>query len=90
MKMKFPSFLTPTSIFLIALAMGHAQYAIAGNAEAIKEAKTERDRIVELQRKQARTNGNIESGIATLLEQSRLIQERLWKMQNNIRPAPNR
>jgi len=81
MKMKIP-YLSPTSIFLLALAMGHAQYAIAGNSEDAKEAKQERDRIVELQRKQARTNGKIESGIETLLQQNRLIQERLWEIKN--------
>lgn len=85
MKMRIP-YLTPTSIFLIALAMGHAQFAIAGNSEAIKRAQAERDRIEETQRKQAETNGKLLSGVDLLLEQNRLIQKRLWEIKNGNRP----
>lgn len=90
MKMKI-HWITPTSIFLIALAMGHAQYAIAGNSEAIKEAKRDRDKIVELQREQASTNGKLLEGLEVLKEQNRLIQQRLWNMQNSRPPvSPSR
>jgi len=81
MKMKI-AYLTPTSLFLIALAMGHAQFAIAGNSDAIKEAKKERDRIEELQMKQAETNGRILTNIDILIIQNQLIQDRLWKLKN--------